>query len=80
MTNQSATCVQFEISPRFRRTLEQRVLRLERDADFDEAQVTQLGDEDHIRRHLKLVAAERMEALRIRLFLDRVRTRASQPS
>ncbi len=27
----------FEISPRFRRTLEERVARLEKDAEYDEA-------------------------------------------
>jgi hypothetical protein len=78
MTNQGVACVQFEISPRFRQTLEQRVERLERDADFDEAQVVRLGDGDHVRRQLKLVASERMEALRIRLFLDRAGTREPQ--
>jgi gamma-glutamyltranspeptidase len=43
----------FEISPRFRRTLEDRIRRLERDAET--------------------------EALRMRLFLDRARTRLPRP-
>jgi hypothetical protein len=65
----------FEISPRFRRTIEERIARLERDAEHDEAQVGSLVDGDHIRRHMRLVAIERAEALRMRLFLDRARTR-----
>lgn len=68
-----------EISPRFRRSLEERIVRLERDADFDEAQLDRLWDEDHIRRQRKLVAVERAEALRMRLFLEKVGTRLSAP-
>ena len=33
----------FEISPRFRRTIEERIDRLERDAEWDEAQVRASG-------------------------------------
>ena len=66
----------FEISPRFRRTLEERVARLERDAEWDEARVANLVAADHIRRQMRLVAAERAEALRMRIFLDRARTRS----
>lgn len=65
----------FEISPRFRRTLEERIARLERDAESDQAQAAHLLNPDHIRRQMRLVAAERAEALRMRLFLDRARTR-----
>ena len=65
----------FEISPRFRRTLEDRLARLESDAEWDEAQVRRLQNSDHIRRQRRLVAAERSEALRLRIFLDRSRTR-----
>ena len=54
----------FEISPRFRSTLEERIARLERDAEHDEAQVSQLQDGDHIRRQMRLVALERSDALR----------------
>ena len=61
----------FEVSPRFRRTVEERIARLERDAEFDEAQAEMLVDNDHIRRQMRLVATERAEALRLRLFLDR---------
>jgi hypothetical protein len=38
-----------------------------------------LMDGDHIRRHMRLVAIERAEALRMRLFLDRARTRLPRP-
>lgn len=68
-----------EISPRFRRSMEERIARLERDADSDEAQLLYLEDENHIRRQRKLVAAERAEALRMRLFLDKARTRLPAP-
>jgi hypothetical protein len=37
-----------------------------------------LEDVDHIRRQMRLVATERAEALRLRLFLDRARTRLPQ--
>lgn len=69
----------FEISPRFRRTLEERIARLEKDAACDEEQVVRLEDIDHIRRQMRLVAAERAEALRMRLFLDSARTRPPRP-
>ena len=69
----------FEISPRFRRTIEERILRLESDADLDEKQIEKLEDIDHIRRQMHLVAVERAEALRMRLFLDRAKTRLPRP-
>lgn len=69
----------FEISPRFRRTIEERILRLESDANFDEQQIDRLEDIDHIRRQMRLVAVERAEALRMRLFLDRANTRLPRP-
>jgi hypothetical protein len=65
----------FEISPRFRKSIEVRIARLEREADSDESQIRLLSHADHIRRQLRLVAAERSEALRMRLFLDRSRAR-----
>ena len=49
----------FEISPRFRRTVEDRIARLERDAEQDEAQVAFLENADHIRRQMRLLAMER---------------------
>ncbi len=79
MIHNSAPEQCFEISPRFRRTIEDRITRLERDAEWDEAQAAQLGNGDHIRRQMRLVAAERAEALRMRIFLDRARTRPPQP-
>jgi len=69
----------FEISPRFRQSIESRIVRLERDADSDEASVTHLADFDHIRRQMHLVAVQRAEAQRMRLFLDRTRTRLPRP-
>lgn len=78
MTNCAAS-EGFEISPRFRRTVEERIARLEKDAAFDEAQVALLVDGDHIRRHMRLVALQRSEALRMRLFLDRARPRLPRP-
>jgi hypothetical protein len=69
----------FEISPRFRHTIEQRIQKLEQDAAYDEAQVASLDSCDHIRRQMGLVAVQRAEALRMRIFLDRARTRLPRP-
>ena len=69
----------FEISGRFRRSVEDRIARLESDAERDEAQVARLENSDHIRRQMRLVAMERAEALRMRLFLDRSKTRPQRP-
>jgi hypothetical protein len=69
----------FEISPRFRRSIEGRIARLEEGANYDEAQLQFLFDRDHIRRQLRLAAVQRAEALRMRLFLDRARTRLPRP-
>ncbi len=66
-------------SLQFRRTLEERIERLERDADHDEAQISLLQDADHIRRQMKLVAVERSEVRRLRLFLDSSQARLSHP-
>jgi ribosome-associated translation inhibitor RaiA len=79
MTINCATSEGYEISPRFRRSVEERITRLEKDAEFDEAQVSLLVDGDHIRRHMRLVALQRGEALRMRLFLDRAKTRLPRP-
>jgi ribosome-associated translation inhibitor RaiA len=79
MTTNCATQEGFEISPRFRQRVEERIARLEKDAAFDEAQVEFLEDIDHVRRQMRLVAAERAEALRMRLFLDRSKTRLPRP-
>jgi ribosome-associated translation inhibitor RaiA len=79
MTVRCAAQEGFEISPRFRQTIEERIAGLERDANHDEAQMDLLNDIDHIRRQMRLVAAQRAEALRMRLFLDRARTRLPRP-
>jgi hypothetical protein len=74
-----ASTEKVEISPRFRRTIEERIARLEQDASFDESQLAYLSDSDHRRRQLRLVAAQRAEALRMRLFLDRTGIRMPSP-
>ncbi len=80
MAIQCAAQEGFEISPRFRQTLEERIARLERDAAHDEAQLDRLNDIDHIRRQMRLVAVERAEALRMRIFLDRAKEPAAAPA
>ena len=79
MTSNCTAQEGFEISPRFRQTVEERIARLERDAANDEAQLDRLDDIDHIRRQMRLVAAQRSEALRMRIFLDRARMRSPRP-
>jgi len=79
MAIQSVIQESFEISPRFRKTVEDRIARLEQGADFDEAQISRLDDVDHIHRQMRLVAAQRAEALRMRLFLDRAKNRVPRP-
>lgn len=69
----------FEISPGFRSTIEERIEKLERDAEYDEAQAALLVDVDHLRRQMRLVAVQRYEALRMRLFLDRAKPRLPRP-
>lgn len=64
-----------EISPRFREMIEERIARLDADAARDEREIERLEDPDHIGRQMRLVAVERAEALRMRLFLDAARTR-----
>ena len=79
MLTNCAAAESYEISPRFRAMIEERIEKLERDAEADEAQVARLDDIDHIRRQLRLVAMERAEALRMRLFLDRAKPRLPRP-
>ena len=71
MLTNSAVYEGYEISPRFRTMLETRIERLEREASMDESAVALLDDVDHIRRQMRLVAMQRSDALRMRLFLDR---------
>ena len=82
MRTDIATGERFEISPRFRTMIEERIARLERDAAFDEAQIERLEDGEHVRRQLRLVAVEKAEALRMRVFLDRAleRDQAQNPA
>lgn len=70
----------YEIGPSLRAAFEKRIARLEEDAARDEAWVEHIETPDHIRRHMRLVAIERAEALRMRLFLDRTTTRPSRTS
>lgn len=79
MRSESTALETYEISPRFRLSLEERILRLERDAAEDERMLGDLENEDHLRRHRRLVAVQRAEALRMRLFLDRSRQRFPRP-
>jgi hypothetical protein len=69
----------FEISSRFRVLIEERIDRLEKDADDDEAQLAHLDNDDHIRRQKRLVAIQRAEARRMRHFLDSSGTRIPPP-
>jgi len=78
MIQNSTTQERFEIGPRFRRSIEERIARLEQGAADDEARLMLLKDPDHIRRQLRLVATQRFEALRMRIFLDRSRARPTR--
>ncbi|WP_263358506.1 hypothetical protein [Acidicapsa ligni] len=79
MTTGSKISKSYEISPRFRQTLEARIARLERDAMSDELALAELENGDHIRRHWRLVATQRAEALRMRLFLQDAQIRLPRP-
>lgn len=79
MPAESAPLETIEISPNFRARIEERIVRLERDAAWDERALGSLTDADHIRRHRRLIAVQRTEALRMRIFLDRSRVRLPRP-
>jgi len=68
-----------EISSRFRRLIEERIERLEKDADSDEANLAVLRNSDHIRRHMRLIAVQRAEAQRMRQFIENSGTRVPPP-
>ena len=68
-----------EISPRFRKTIEERIVRLDEGADYDENQLDLLENTDHIRRQKRLIFVQRAEALRMRIFLDSTRPRLPKP-
>ena len=78
MTHDTTAQEVFEISPRFRRSIEERIAPLELNAAADEARIGSLDSLDHIRRQVRLVAAQRFEALRMRIFLDRARVRPTR--
>jgi hypothetical protein len=59
--------------------IEERIERLEKDADSDEAQLAALRHGDHIRRHMRLIAVQRAEARRMRGFLENSGTRIPPP-
>lgn len=69
----------FEVSPRFREMIEQRIARLEEDAATDEAVIPHLENRDHIRRQRRLVNAQRAEAARMRRFLNKAKPRSPNP-
>jgi hypothetical protein len=70
---------QFEISVRFREMIRSRIARLEADAASDEAAAERLENPDHLRRQMRLVAAQRTEACRMRRFLEHSQIRALHP-
>jgi len=69
----------FEVSPRFREIIEQRIARLEGDAMQDEALIPLLQNSDHVRRQRRLVDAQRAEAARMRRFLEKSKPRFPNP-
>jgi hypothetical protein len=69
----------YEVSMRFRTMVEERIIKLEADALIDEALIPFLDNKDHIRRHTRLVEAQRAEAARMRHFLENARTRLPNP-
>jgi hypothetical protein len=79
MAIQCAAQEGFEMSLGFRKAIEERIAQLESDATRDEAQLDRLIDIDHVRRQMRLVAVQRAEALRMRIFLDRADAGLSRP-
>jgi hypothetical protein len=79
MTTQANAYETYEISPRFRKTVEDRITRLEHDAAIDELAMAYLEHEGHIRRHRQMIVIQRAEALRMRIFLSRARDREPRP-
>lgn len=60
------------ISPRFRKSIEDRIARLEMDAAQDGLVMAEFNDKDQIIRHQDLIDSQCAEALRMRLFLDQM--------
>jgi ribosome-associated translation inhibitor RaiA len=79
MNLESTSAQSYEISDRFRASIEERIKRLEGDATEDEHVLASLKNEDHIRRHRRLIATQKAEALRMRLFLERSQQRLPRP-
>ncbi len=79
MATQFAAQEGFEMSLGFRKAIQERIAQLENDATRDEAQLDRLNDIDHIRRQMRLVAVQRAEALRLRIFLDRADAGVCRP-
>jgi hypothetical protein len=79
MTGSNPISESIEISPRFRKTVEERIARLDEGASYDEAQLPLLTHPDHIRRQKHLIFVQRAEALRMRIFLDSTRIRLPKP-
>jgi hypothetical protein len=79
MNAESAPQQTYEISPRFRDSIQERIDSLERDAAEDERTLDALDDEDHIRRHRRLITVQRAEALRMKLFLERAQAKLARP-
>jgi len=75
METQSPSYESFEISPRFRATVELRIAKLERDAASDELALAVIENTDQVRRHSRLVAIQLEDALRMRIFLYRSKNR-----
>lgn len=65
----------YEIGPCFHETMQARILRLEEDADRDEAIIPFLLSHDHRRRQRRLVDAQRREAQRMKELLSYTRLR-----
>ena len=63
-----------DIGARFRSALKRKILLLETNATSDEIVARTLTEPDQVRRHFKLVQAQRDEADRLRSFLTGSRT------
>jgi len=70
-TNTSVLDIPYEIGPRFRKIIQERVERLEADADADELALPTILHAGHDRRHRLLIQTQRCEALRLRIFLSK---------
>jgi fructose-bisphosphate aldolase class 1 len=76
MTTRKPESQPYEISARFYRALQEGAIRLEADAEKDEAAAATLDHPDHQRRHKCLVRAQRERARLLHRFLADARVRA----